>query len=156
MKSFFFTLVLLCVLCSYAPGQITFQGCDAILAPQNYTLSLTGTTNDGGVIRNTYETLPADFMQGCPAGLCELRIIWDVTQDRWELQLDNDGPLGAPDYTTADMYVNLSASAPNPPDLSLGTWVNAGFCLTAITTLSGDVQGVVSLPVEMLYFKAEQ
>ncbi|MBC6994105.1 T9SS type A sorting domain-containing protein [Neolewinella lacunae] len=156
MKRFIFILVLLCALCSYSEGQITYRGCIGVLGAQNFTLSLSGTTNDGGVIRNTYESLPGDFTQSCPAGVCELRIIWDVTQDRWEIQLDNDGPLNAPDYTTAELYFNLSASAPNPPSLSLGTWNNAGFCADPVAILTGDVQSSVGLPVEMVYFKAVQ
>ena len=82
MKTIFTTIlfVAICKIAIYA--QITFQGCAGVLGAQNYVLSQTGTTNDGGVIRNTFEATPNDFAQSCPAGVCELRIIWNITLDR--------------------------------------------------------------------------
>ena len=126
-------------------AQITFQGCAAaVLGAQDFTLVITGTTDDAGTIRNTFESNPADFTQGCPAGVCELRIIWNIAMARWEIQLDNDGPVITPDYTTSVLFYNTSASVPNPPSLLLGTWVDAlgGACGGdgSFTTLTGDVQ----------------
>jgi len=135
-----FFVILTCTI--HVSSQITFKGCTGILGDQDFYLSNTGTTDDSGNIRNTYETQPSDFTQSCPAGVCELRIIWNTSLDRWEIQLDNDGPLNTPDYTTAVMYYNTTPSLPNPPDLTLGSWVNAeGYCPETITTLTGSVQG---------------
>lgn len=136
-------------------AQVTFRGCVAgALGAQDYTLTNSGTTNDAGTSRNFFESAPLNFAQSCPAGVCELRIIWNNSSSRWEIQLDNDGPLGTPDYNTGVLYYNTTASIPNPPDLSLGSWVDGtgGVCSDAITTLSGDVQSSVSLPVELLGF----
>lgn len=134
-----------CFLQSYA--QITFRGCTASgLGDQDYNLVQTGTTNDAGTIRNTFESNPADFTQSCPAGVCEVRIIWNIGAARWEVQLDNDGPLNTPDYTTAVLYFNTNASEPNPPSMTLGGWQDGagGVCpVVEITTLAGDVQDVI-------------
>lgn len=123
-------------------AQITLNGCAPVINAQNYQLFNTGTINDGVTIRNTYESTPTDFSQSCNAGVCELRIIWNTSTSRWEIQLDNDGPLGTPDYSTAVLYHNSTASTPNPPDLSLGTWIDtSGFCNgNGSLTLTGDVQ----------------
>lgn len=146
MKQILFTLLLLCSFWNSGIGQITFQGCNPVLSPQNYNLINTTTTNDAGTIRNTYESSPADFTQSCAAGVCEVRIIWSIANSRWEIQLDNDGPLGTPDYTTAVLYFNTTASFPDPPSLTLGTWTDAGSCggTGSISTFSGNVQNTVS------------
>ncbi len=147
------------VLCGNSFSQITFRGCTTNgLGNQDYTLSNTGTTNDGGTVRNTFESTPSDFGQGCPAGVCEIRMIWNISASRWEVQLDNDGPVGTPDYTTSPLYFNTTASFPNPPDLTLGTWADAsgGACpIGELVTLSGDVQSSITLPVELADFKGE-
>lgn len=128
-------------------SQITLRGCNAALSDQDYTLTQTNTTVDAGVIRNTFESLPADFTQSCNAGVCEVRIIWSIDNQRWEIQLDNDGPITTPDYTTGILYYNTTASYPNPPDLTLGTWVdNLGLACggdNSISKLLGDVQSTV-------------
>lgn len=139
---------------NFTVAQITFKGCLGIVSNQDYTFTKTGTTSHAGITRNVYETSPSDFTQSCSAGNCELRIIWDNGQSRWEIQLDNDGPANSPDYTTAELYVNTAASYPNPPDLSLGTWESIGFCPDAVSTLSGDVQSSTTLPVELINFSA--
>jgi len=128
-------------------AQITFRACEAnVLGAQDYIFTQNGTTNDASTIRNTFETLAADFTQSCPAGVCELRIIWNITMTRWEIQLDNDGPVSIPDYTTGVLYYNTTASVPNPPSLALGTWVDnqGGACggNDSFTTLTGNVQDV--------------
>ncbi|MBU2939638.1 T9SS type A sorting domain-containing protein [Lacinutrix sp. C3R15] len=123
-------------------AQITLHGCETVLSNQDFVLNNTGTIDDGATIRNTFESTPSDFSQSCSAGVCELRIIWNTSAFRWEIQLDNDGPLGTPDYDTAVLYYNTTASTPNPPDLTLGTWVDANsFCGgNGSLTLTGDVQ----------------
>ncbi|WP_417238124.1 T9SS type A sorting domain-containing protein [Bizionia sp.] len=141
MTKIYLTLLLL-LSCAYGMNaQITFQGCtNDALGNQNFELSATGTTSDAGTIRNTYESTPSNFTTSCPAGVCEIRIIWNINASRWEVQLDNDGPINSPNYTTAVLYFNTTPSVPNPPDLTLGTWQDAGFCPIPITTLTGDVQ----------------
>ncbi|MEL6670906.1 MAG: hypothetical protein AAFR61_01905 [Bacteroidota bacterium] len=136
-------------LCSLE-AQITYRGCTGILGAQDFTLSNTGTVSDGGTDRNTYESTPSDFAQSCPAGVCEIQVIWSAGNTRWEIQLDTDGPLGTPNYTNAILFYNTSASYPNPPSLDLGTWTEdvastGGTCATGVTTFSGDVQS--TLPV---------
>ena len=140
--------VLVVVLISYiGHSQITFKGCNAALSNQDYILTQTNTIDDAGTLRNTYESSPADFTQSCNAGVCEVRIIWSITNQRWEIQLDNDGPLTTPDYTTGVLYYNTEASYPNPPDLTLGTWVDnlGGSCggTGSIITLTGSIQSSI-------------
>ena len=145
-------LLLICLISflgnPFLNAQITFQGCTSnALGAQNYILVVTGTTNDAGTIRNTYESNPTDFTQGCPAGVCEIQIKWNIGASRWEVQLDNDGPVGNPDYTTACLYYNTSPSFPNPPDLTLGSWLDCsgGLCpVGQLVTLTGDVQSTIS------------
>ena len=49
---------------------------------------------------------------------------------------------------------NTEDSTPNPPSLSLGTWTTAaGLGQCAITSLTGDVQDQVVLPVSLAHFK---
>lgn len=138
--SFLFTGVMM--------AQITFQGCPSVLGAQNFVLSATDTTNDAGTIRNTYESTPLNFGQSCPAGACEIRIIWNDISDRWEIQLDNDGPANTPDYTTGVLYFSTTASHPNPPDTASGNWQSAGSCPGAISTMSGDVDDGSTLSIE--------
>lgn len=129
-------------------AQITFRGCVGVLANQDFILNSTDTTTDNGVVRNTYESTPLNFGQSCPAGVCEIRIIWNGTSNRWEIQLDNDGPANTPDYTTAVLYFSTAASYPNPPNISFGNWQNAGPCPDTVTVMSGDVQSGLTLNVE--------
>lgn len=143
--------LLICVIfllgSQFINAQITFRGCTSnALGAQDYVLVVTGTTNDAGTIRNTYESNPTDFTQGCPAGVCEIRIMWNIGAARWEVQLDNDGPVGSPDYTTACLYFNAAASVPNPPDLTLGSWFDCsgGLCpVGEFVTFTGDVQSTL-------------
>jgi len=130
--------IFFCVCSMSLFGQITYNGCtNFITGPAFYTLSLSGTTNDGGTIRNSYASLPVS----CSAGVCNFTMTWNSGQSRWELALPAAGVL----------HYNASASAPNPPDLTLGSWVNAQGC-SSISTLSGDVQSSIVLPVELLSF----
>ena len=144
MKKFYFTILLLSLFGINLNAQITFRGCTTnALGDQDFILSSTSTTNDAGSVRNTFETSPTDFAQSCPAGVCELRIIWNISNSRWEIQLDNDGPIGSPDYTTSCLYYNSTASLPNPPDLTLGSWIDCsgGICPSAeLVKLTGEVQ----------------
>jgi hypothetical protein len=152
MKKLLLFCSALLLISQFTNAQITFRGCTSIaLGAQDYTLTATGTTNDGGTIRNTYESSPADFAQSCPAGSCEIRIIWNSGASAWQIQLDNDGPVGTPDYTTTCLYSNSTASYPNPPDLTLGTWndCSGGACPSGeFVTMSGDVQSSISACTE--------
>lgn len=145
-------------------AQITLRACDGVLGTQDYILTATGTTNDGGTIRNTYESTPLFApTQTCPAGVCEVRIIWSIANGQWEIQLDNDGPLPTPDWNTAVLYTNSTPSEPDPPDLTLGLWVDnlGGGCGGdgSFTTLTGNLQSTVSggtVPIELSYFEAKK
>ena len=133
---------------SVLTAQITFQGCPSVLGAQNFVLTNTDINTDEGIVRNTYESTPLNFGQSCPAGVCEIRIIWNDVADRWEIQLDNDGPANTPNYTTGVLYFSTTASSPNPPDTASGSWQSAGFCPGTITTMSGDVDDGTTLSIE--------
>lgn len=144
LKLFFLCLTFTSVM----TAQITFQGCPTVLGAQNFVLTNTDTNTDEGIVRNTYESTPLNFGQSCPAGVCEIRIIWNDVADRWEIQLDNDGPANTPDYTTGILYFSTTASHPNPPDTTSGNWQSAGFCPGAISTMNGDVDDGTTLGLE--------
>lgn len=146
IKLLFFSLLFASIL----TAQITFQGCPSVLGAQNFVLSATDTTNDTGTIRNTYESTPLNFGQSCPAGVCEIRIIWNDVLNRWEIQLDNNGPINTPDYTTAVLYFSTTASYPNPPDTTSGNWQSAGACPGAISTMSGGIDDGSTLSIDEL------
>lgn len=60
------------------------------------------------------------------------------------MQLSTNGGSTFPNV----LYTNSSASLPNPPDLTLGTWVAIGPCSgQALTTFSGDVQSGLTLVI---------
>lgn len=147
-------LVVLLSMSFYTYSQITLRGCNSALSDQDFVLVKTGTTDDAGIIRNTFESSPADFTQSCNSGVCELRIIWSIANARWEVQMDNDGPITTPEYTTATLYYNEEASFPDPPDLTLGTWIDnlGGGCGgdDSISTLEGDVQNSPTLSIAEL------
>lgn len=49
--------------------------------PRIFTLSTTGTINNSGTIRNTFESTPnaiALDWTSCPARVCEVQIIWSI------------------------------------------------------------------------------
>jgi hypothetical protein len=140
------TILFLCISVFYCQveAQITMNGCHAILGNQDFVLVATANVIDNGVSRNTFESTPLDFAQSCPAGVCEIRVMWNIGNQRWEIQLDNDGPLNTPNYDTAILYYNETASYPNPPDVTLGNWIDAGFCNgNNSLNLTGDVHSTV-------------
>jgi hypothetical protein len=134
MKKVLFLFLLLCSFWNYGIGQIQYTGCNgAIAAGYPITLNLAG--NDG--TRNFYvNTLPGT---PCSAGTCAFRVIW--TGSQWEVQLSTDGGATYPNI----LYANTAASLPDPPDLSLGTWVALGPCVgQLISTWTGNVQSTTS------------
>lgn len=133
-------ILISCTLCIGLSAQIIYAGCtDLITGPSPYTLSLNGTTDDGGTIRNTYTSPPVS----CSAGSCSFTVSWNTGEQRWELVLN----------ATDLLHFNSTPSVPDPPDLSLGTWVNQSGC-SGITTFSGNVQSSTTLPVELVSFRA--
>jgi hypothetical protein len=64
--------------------------------------------------------------------------------------LDNDGPVNTPNYTTGVLYFSTTASSPNPPDITSGSWQSAGFCPGAISSMSGNVDDGTTLGIEEL------
>ena len=130
---FFFTIIF------PSFGQIQFEGCRNLITSGNfsYTLNQTGSTNDGGIIRNTYNNQaesPASV--SCSAGVCYFSISWNTILNRWEIILDPSG-------TNYLLYINTTASYPNPPSLTLGGWTNEQGC-SNILVLTGDVQNTIS------------
>lgn len=139
---------------------ITFKGCLPLFDDQDFIFNKTGTDATG---RNIYVTTPIDPAQDCSGlGTCEFKFQWNNTTNKWEFLADT----GNGDFVNPYLiYSNNSASTPNPPDLSLGTWqenttVTSGGCggnLTAANaTLTGEVQSSVlsTSDLDKLGFKA--
>lgn len=62
MKKLLFIYSILLLGNSFLSAQIIFRGCtNNALGNQDYTLVGTGTTNDAGTIRNTFESNPTRF-----------------------------------------------------------------------------------------------
>ncbi len=141
-------------------SQITFNACPDNLTisednTANYTLNLAGNIMDGDIERHTYESTG---YPDCPSGVCKVRIIWNNSNTRWEIQLDNGN--GTYDFI---LYYNTTASYPNPPGLTLGVWeentsVTGTTCGGALTSgnsvLTGSVQDDVTLSTVELQQKA--
>ncbi|NQY66412.1 MAG: SprB repeat-containing protein, partial [Flavobacteriales bacterium] len=135
---------------SISYSQITFEGCAAEMYDGGGVVTfvniLNGSTNDGGTIRNTYVSMPIDGTQLCfcfagGTGTGDTRVIWDLVDNRWEIDMSDDG------FTWNTIYYNTNASYPDPPSLTLGTWVEnvaatSGNCggNATIGLLTGDVQ----------------
>ena len=112
---------------------ITFKGCIPLFDDQNFVFNKTGTDTSG---RNIYVTTPLDPGQDCSGlGTCEFKFQWNSSTSKWEFLADS----GNGDFVNPFLvYSNTSSSAPNPPDLSLGTWVEN------IAETSGDCGGNLS------------
>ena len=139
---------------------ITFKGCIPLFDDQNFVFSKTGTDTSG---RNIYVTTPLDPGQDCSGlGTCEFKFQWNSSTSKWEFLADS----GNGDFVNPFLiYSNTSSSAPNPPDLSLGTWVEniaetSGDCggnlSSSNATLTGAVQSSVlsTSDLDRLDFKA--
>lgn len=132
-------------------GQINMKACSSQFGNGKYDFFHTGTTDDG-TIRNTFETIPGDGQQPCNGfgyGFCEFRIIWNSIGSRWEVQI-SDG------FQYFTIYYNNTSSAPNPPDLTLGDWMENTELIGSscggdgsFEILTGDVQSYVTLPLEL-------
>ena len=120
-------------------SQITFNACHPLLEDQDFVCNQITTDATG---RNVFQTTPINGDQPCGGlGICELQIIWNETNNRWEIQADDgNGTFG----NTYLLYYNEEASTPNPPSLILGTWVE-NIAVTAsvcglVNSLTCDVQ----------------
>lgn len=151
-------------------AQITLNACDAVLGellatgpgPQNHNLFHTPAQDVGS--RRTYISSPHLGCSALGGGFCPLRIIWGTTTvpNRWEIQIDATGLGTFAPGATFTLFYNEAASTPNPPDLTLGTWVEnaaitGGACggsLSAPDILTGDVQSSLTsgLPIELVHF----
>ena len=76
---------------------------------------------------------------------------WSVVDNRWEFRYEAEDEDGIPYWVVT--HYNTTATAPNPPALGLGTWVEIGMLCGALTTFSGRGTQLV-LPVELLHFSA--
>ena len=138
---------------------ITFKGCIPLFDDQNFVFSKIGTDATG---RNIYITTPVDGQDCSGLGTCEFKFQWNSSTSKWEFLADRgDGDFINPNL----IYSNTSSSAPNPPDLSLGTWVEntaetSGGCggnlSSSNATLTGAVQSSVlsTSDLDRLDFKA--
>lgn len=140
-------LIIWLIATSLGYAQITFTGCDNLFDMQTFTFNNLGDDGNG---RNSFETEPIIGDQPCSGvGTCEFRIVWNNTAMQWEfLADDGNGGFSA----TKLIYSNSEASMPNPPSLTLGTWVEetaitSGDCggnlTTSNSTMNGDVQNNV-------------
>lgn len=142
-------LLVLSVIVSFTVNAqtVTFNGCHTLFENQDYVFNLETTDASG---RNVYSTTPVDGNQTCGGlGTCEFKILWSASNSRWELIADS----GNGDFVNPYLiYYNTSASTPNPPDLTLGTWVEntadtnsdcGGNLTTGNASLSGSVQSTV-------------
>ena len=138
---------------------ITFKGCIPLFDDQNFVFSKIGTDATG---RNIYITTPVDGQDCSGLGTCEFKFQWNSSTSKWEFLADS----GNGDFVNPFLiYSNTSSSAPNPPDLSLGTWVEniaetSGSCggnlSSSNATLTGAVQSSVlsTSDLDRLDFKA--
>ncbi|MFT6096236.1 MAG: hypothetical protein ACJAVQ_001141, partial [Nonlabens sp.] len=128
-------------------GQITLNGCDNLFGNQDFIFANVGTDATG---RNIYETTPLDGNQSCAFGFCEFRISWNTGSNRWELVADDGNDIIFFNGTNL-IFHNTSASTPNPPDLTLGIWIDdtpGGSCLgNGFDTLTGDVQSTLTTTI---------
>lgn len=126
---------------------VTFRGCQVLFENQDYTFNQDGTDATG---RNVYTTTPVTGDQHCGGvGTCEFRIKWNAALVRWEFLADaGNGGFSE----TFIIYYNTSASLPNPPSLTLGSWVEnipttqslcGGNLSSGNSVLSGNVQNTL-------------
>ncbi|RZJ25346.1 MAG: T9SS type A sorting domain-containing protein [Flavobacterium sp.] len=142
------TAVLLILFGASCFGQtVSFNGCHQLFEDVNYVFSLDGTDPTG---RNIYTTTPVAGDQHCGGiGTCEFRLSWNQANSRWEFLADR----GNGDFLTPFViYYNSAASAPNPPSLTLGTWIEnnpttngecGGNLSGANASLTGSVQNTL-------------
>ncbi|GAA4894771.1 hypothetical protein GCM10023311_19320 [Flaviramulus aquimarinus] len=122
---------------------ITFNACHPLLENQDYTFNQISTDATG---RNVFETDPINGDQNCGGlGVCEMRVAWNEDHGRWEIYADDGNGTFTNNYL---LYHNVSASAPNPPSLTLGTWeenilVTESLCIDGINILSGNLQDAI-------------
>lgn len=132
---------------SLSAQTITFNGCHTLFENQDYIFNMEAPDVTG---RNVYNTTPVDGGQHCGGlGTCEFKILWSVANSRWEFIADS----GNGDYTDPYLiYYNTAASTPNPPSLTLGTWVEnipdtnsdcGGNLTTGNSVLTGAVQNTL-------------
>lgn len=137
-------IILLMMWSSYGFGQITFNGCHSLFEDQDYIFSFIETDATG---RNVYTTIPVDGEQSCGGvGTCEFKIQWNEGDSVWEFIADS----GNGDFISPYViYTNTTPSRPNPPSLTLGTWVEntavtesgcGGDLNTSNAVLTGDLQ----------------
>ena len=145
MKNIYFIFFgFLLAFSSIVNAQINLNACDALTDDKDFVLELESTDGTG---RNIYQTNPITGDQPCSGlGTCEFQISWNTIATRWEILADS----GNGDFTESPyvLYYNDAASLPNPPDWSLGRWienttVTSGICMN-IETLSGDVQSALT------------
>ena len=123
--------------------QITLNACNSLLDSQDYVFEQINLVDERNIFQTVYDPLMGS--RDCSGiGFCKFSIVWIDGNMRWEILADdgNDG------FTsTYVLYYNDSASKPNPPDLTLGTWqedttITQSMCGT-INALTGAVQSSI-------------
>ncbi|AUS04874.1 T9SS type A sorting domain-containing protein [Pseudotamlana carrageenivorans] len=125
-------------------AQITFNGCHTLFEDQDYIFDFISADATG---RNVYSTIPIDGSQTCGGiGTCEFKLAWNDASAVWEFVADD----GNGDFSNSYViYSNTTPSSPNPPSLSLGSWVEntsvteshcGGALSTSNAVLTGDVE----------------
>ncbi len=113
----------------------------------NDIVSVNGTTTFNDTVRNTF-TQAISNNGGFP-----IRIIFSITNNRWEIQSDVDLDNN---FELID-YVSDIRSVPNPPSLTYGNWQNisGGICGNlSLSSANGGLQDEYYLPVVLISFES--
>src|SRR5690606_14462947 len=136
-KLLLFTIVLISSFFNQVFGQgIYFKGCVNQDLTPGYTLSADGSVTDDEITRSIFKSALGDYGE-------LITIKWNVSSNQWEI-LHNAFDPDDEAYNEL-LYYSSVATYPNPPNLSIGDWVNASGsgCDPLNTTngsqLSGDV-----------------
>ncbi|SEG19410.1 Por secretion system C-terminal sorting domain-containing protein [Halpernia humi] len=124
-KAFIFSAI--CIGTLIFSQTINFKGCIPLFDDQMFTLNQTSTDSFG---KKIYVTTPVNGDQPCGGiGTCEFKLQWNDTAGRWEFLADK----GNGDFVDPFLIyysTTQNTSADNPPNASIGTWVEN----TAVTT----------------------
>ncbi len=154
MKNQFLVLLTTCFSTALFSQAITFNGCHQLFDDQDFVFAYTGMDASG---KKIYVTEPVTGDQPCGGlGTCELMILWNASQSRWEFVADSgNGNFDEPPFI---IYYNDAASeSSNPPAIGNGVWkentdVTSGLCNGNMglenSVFSGDLNSEGSLSAE--------
>lgn len=145
MKYFskYLNFIFIFMMISVYSQEIVLNACNSLIEANDYTFEQISTL-DG---RNSFQTVndPALGSRDCSGvGFCKLKIEWNATATRWEIIADDGNDNFSNPYV---LYFNTEASLPNPPSLTLGTWIEESSVTSSqcgnINDLSGALQNSV-------------